>query len=205
MSSNYDRLSLFYDWLAASERPYRERLGGLLELQAGETVLDIGCGTAQGAPRLADANGGKAHVLGLDLSPGMLARARKNIGARGETAVSLLRAQALALPLAGGSCEAAILSFTLELFTLDHQKKLLAEIRRVLRPGGRLALLALSTHCRTAASEIYWSLHELAPSVFDCRPIAAAPLLSAAGFTLRRQEEESLWGLPLAILLAAAN
>jgi hypothetical protein len=72
-----------------------------------------------------------------------------------------------------------------------------------LKENGRLVLVTLSAHKQTLASDIYWSLHELFPAAIDCRPIHAAPLLAAAGFTLRQQAYGSMFGLPLAVMQAS--
>jgi demethylmenaquinone methyltransferase/2-methoxy-6-polyprenyl-1,4-benzoquinol methylase len=195
-AANYDRLSPWYDWLTAVERPYRALALDLLAVRPGETVLEIGCGTGQALAELARAAGSGGLAVGLDLSGGMLAQARKRFAPE-ETAVSLLRGNALTLPLSSASCDAVFLSFTLELLDLDQQHRLLAEVRRVLQENGRLALLSLSNHVLTPVSRLYWSLHELVPAVIDCRPLLVAPLLAAAGFTVTREEQHTLFGLPL--------
>lgn len=200
--SIYDRLGPYYDLLTASERPYRRLAADLLELQAGETLLEIGCGTGQSLLELAQHADGAARLVGLDLSRSMLVAAQHNLRQAEETAVALLRGNGLALPLSTGCCDAAFLSFTLELFDLHEQHRLLGELRRVLKEDGRLALVTLSTHVETPVSSLYWSLHELFPGVVDCRPIDAPALLAAAGFSITRLEQRSLFGLPLAILLA---
>ncbi len=204
MSATYDRLSSSYDWLTVSERPFRREALDLLAAGPGETVFEIGCGTAQSVCELAAAVGSDGQAIGLDLSAGMLRQARRNVAKCGGTAVALLRGNGLGLPLVANSCDAVFLSFTLELFDLQDQHQLLAEVRRVVRPGGRLAVITLSTHARTAVSAAYWSLHDLFPALVDCRPIAAAPLLSAAGFQILQEERRSLFRLPLTIILATA-
>jgi ubiquinone/menaquinone biosynthesis C-methylase UbiE len=195
-AANYDRLSPWYDRLTAVERPYRARALRMLAAQPGENVLEIGCGTGQALAELAQAAGSEGRAIGLDLSSGMLAQAQRRFTGA-PAAVSLLHGNALALPLCAGSCDAVFLSFTLELLDLERQHQLLREVRRVLRENGRLALLSLSNHVLTPVSRLYWSLHELAPAVIDCRPLLVAPLLAAAGFTITRQEQDTLFGLPL--------
>lgn len=205
MSSLYDRLSPFYDWLTLSERPLRREALHLLAIRPGETTVEIGCGTAQSVCELAETAGDDGQAIGLDLSAGMLHEAQRNAAKCASTAVSLLRGDGLALPLCADSSDAVLLSFTLELFDLPEQHQLLGEVRRVLRRDGRLALITLSTHAKTAVSAAYWSLHELFPEIVDCRPIAAAPLLTAARFQVIQEERRSLFGLPVTIILAAVD
>ena len=61
----YDRISSIYDWLIISERPYRDRALELLDVQPGETVLDIGCSTGLGTLFLAQ---NCKSVCGIDIS-----------------------------------------------------------------------------------------------------------------------------------------
>ena len=203
--SSYDRLSSFYDLLTVSERPYRRQALELLNVKANETLLEIGCGTGHSLLQAATAMGSEGRLIGLDLSAGMLKQAHGNLKESQSTAVSFIRGDGLQLPLAANCCDALFLSFTLELFDIQDQHRLLGESRRVLKENGRLALIALSAHEQTAASSLYWSLHELFPDVVDCRPISAAPLLAAAGFSIIHQENQRMFGLPLTILLVTTN
>lgn len=196
----YDRISPIYDWMTVSERQYSRQALALLDVQPDETLLEIGCGTGQALKQQAPQMGSEGRLIGLDLSAGMLRQAQGNLN---DTAVSLLRGSGLKLPLAANCCDAIFLSFTLELFDLEEQHQLLAEIRRVLGENGRLALVTLSTHEQTTPSSIYWSLHEAFPGVVDCRPVAVPPLLAAAGFSITQQDNRLMFGLPLSILLAA--
>jgi ubiquinone/menaquinone biosynthesis C-methylase UbiE len=196
----YDRISSIYDWLILSERPYRERALQMLAAQPGERFLEIGCGTGQTLLELAAAVGETGHVLGIDLSPGMLKQSQKKLG--GYAPISLLLGSGLELPLEAASCDALFLSFTLELFDLEDQHSLLAGARRVLKESGRLGLVTLSTHRQTIPLSIYYSLHEAFPQIIDCRPIDPVPLLAAAGFTVTFREDDAMFGLPLSILLA---
>lgn len=92
----------------------------------GPTVVDLGCGNAPLA-RMLDA----AHVVGVDRSAGELALARAQ-----EAPAHLLRAEASALPLTAESADAVVISMALML--LRPLEAVLVELRRVLRPGGRV-------------------------------------------------------------------
>jgi ubiquinone/menaquinone biosynthesis C-methylase UbiE len=200
--SIYDRLSSVYSWLTISERPYRERALELLDVQPGERILEIGCGTGQALFELAAVVGETGSVMGLDLSPGMLQQSRRKLGESPGSIVSLLRGSGVELPLAADCCDALFMSFTLELFDLEEQHQVLDEARRVLRENGRLALVTLSTYQQTLPMSLYYSLHEIFPRIIDCRPIDPAPLLAAAGFLIIKQENRAMLGLPLSIIVA---
>lgn len=96
-----------------------------LQLQAGEQVLDLGCGNGQLTERLA---GMGARVRGADASPAMVKAAR----ARG---LQVEEAKAEELPYAGGSFDAVFSNAALH--WVQGQDAMLAQVYRVLRPGGR--------------------------------------------------------------------
>ncbi|MBA2698171.1 MAG: methyltransferase domain-containing protein, partial [Nocardioidaceae bacterium] len=82
----YAQAARFYDVLSLERPVYRPgRLLGveLLGLRAGDTVLDVGCGTGLNLPLLRAAVGEQGTVVGLDLSPQMLSRARRRVRVAG--------------------------------------------------------------------------------------------------------------------------
>ena len=102
--------------------------GGVLEwlaVRAGEEILDIGCGDGQLTLRLVEAG---ARVRGVDASPAMVAAAR----GRG---LVVDEAKAEALPFADASFDAVFSNAALH--WVREQDAMMAEVRRVLRPGGR--------------------------------------------------------------------
>jgi SAM-dependent methyltransferase len=112
---------------------------------AQQPVLDMGCGTGRHTLALADAG---AQVTALDQSPEMLARARAKLA---EHDVRwLLRTLPDPLPFAGGTFALAVLGLVVE--HVADVTSLLAEVARVLRPGGRCLLSALHPE-RTAGGQ----------------------------------------------------
>jgi arsenite methyltransferase len=106
-----------------------------LDLVGGETVLDLACGQGTHTRRLADAVGPEGLVVGADLSPPMLDRAARAVQA---TNTVLVRADAMDLPLRDDTLDAVSCSLCLHL--VPDLDTALAQIARVLRPGGRLAV-----------------------------------------------------------------
>jgi ubiquinone/menaquinone biosynthesis C-methylase UbiE len=204
----YDRLSRVYDLLAdRSEHASREAGLALLAVASGEAVLEIGCGTGHALVDLARAVGPDGHVVGVDLSPGMLAVARRRVaGAEVGDRVALDLGDARALPYADGAFAAVFLSFTLELFEPPDLGRVLAEIRRVLRPGGRLGVVSLDGAGSPGTMvELYRWLHRHFPHFIDCQPIHVRGHLTAAGFAVSAARELSIWGLPVVAAVAEAE
>jgi len=102
-------------------------------------VIDLGCGTAQLTDDLAR-RFPAAAVAGVDLSQDMLREARRRLGAQ---APALLRGNVYALPLADGGVD--LLTSTISYHWYLEPARALAEIRRVLRPGGRFVLATMAT------------------------------------------------------------
>jgi len=200
----YDRLSRWYDILAGNWEQ-KPRLAGLqlLAVLPGETVLEIGSGTGQSLPILAQAAGVDGRVLGLDLSPGMLATASARLGRTALTGrVKLSCGDAACLPFASETCDALFTSFTLELFDTPEIPLVLQECRRVLRPGGRLCVISLSKAGPSQKMvELYEWSHARFPALVDCRPIFARQSLEDAGFVIAAARQMELWGLPVEIVV----
>lgn len=102
-------------------------------IRPGQAVLDVACGTGALALAAAATVGPAGAVTGLDANPGMLAVARAKAAA-----VDWVEGRAEALPFADGRFDAVVSQFGLMFF--EDRRKALAEIVRVLRPGGRMAV-----------------------------------------------------------------
>ena len=105
-------------------------------IQPGETVLDVGCGSGLDALIAAQLVGPTGCVIGFDMVPEMIQKARTNVEAQGAKQVLVFRGLAEDLPLADGLCDVVISNGVINL--LPHKTRLLSEIHRVLKPGGRL-------------------------------------------------------------------
>jgi len=113
--------------------PYYKSMAAVSEAPPGSTVVDCPCGAGP-AFRALDPRADLRYVA-VDLSPSMLARARRSAAARG-VAVEFLAADAAALPLPDGAASTLLSFWGLHCF--EHPRTAVAEAARVLEPRGRL-------------------------------------------------------------------
>jgi arsenite methyltransferase len=108
------------------------------ELREGETVLDLGSGGGIDVLLSATRVGPTGYVYGLDMTPEMLALARRNAIDAGASNVEFLEGQIEHIPLADGSVDVIISNCVINLS--PDKPAVCAEMYRVLRPGGRLGI-----------------------------------------------------------------
>jgi ubiquinone/menaquinone biosynthesis C-methylase UbiE len=163
-------------------RPWVDLLLDGVGLKAGDHVLDVACGTGVVGRAAYDRLGGAGRVVGVDLSPLMLAQARVVA-----PHLEWREGSALALPLLDGE-QFDVLTCQQGLQFFQDRAKAAAEMRRALAPGGRLAL---ATWRPIAESPLIAELQAVAErrvgEIQDTRhgfgaAAAIAELLSAAGF-----------------------
>ncbi len=111
-------------------------------LKAGEAVLDVGCGTGDLTLRAARRVGAEGRAVGIDASPNMVKIARRKAAKKGRD-VDFRVAPIEDLPFADGEFDAALSSFMIHHLPDDLKLRGLAEVRRVLKPGGRLVVVDL--------------------------------------------------------------
>jgi ubiquinone/menaquinone biosynthesis C-methylase UbiE len=123
--------------LLGRERAFRERLAQLARLGPGESVLDIGCGTGSLAIVAKGRVGPAGSVQGIDASPELIARARKKAIKAGVD-VSFTQGVVEALPFSAERFDVVMSTLMLHHLPAAARERCLREVRRVLKPDGRL-------------------------------------------------------------------
>jgi demethylmenaquinone methyltransferase / 2-methoxy-6-polyprenyl-1,4-benzoquinol methylase len=170
---------------------WRRRSARQLAARTGETVLDLCCGTGDQALAIAQSG---ARVVAADFCLPMLALAQRKPAPGKRRRLELATADALVLPFADDTFDAASVSFGLR--NVADLDRALAELARVLKPGGRLAVLEFALPERTPVRQLYlfYFLHILprvgrllSPrgSAYSYLPASVVEFPQRQGFTAR--------------------
>lgn len=135
--ATYRRIAPFYDFLDGSfERRRYAPIRGTMFAGLTGRILDAGIGTGCNIPYYPP----DADVIGIDLSEAMLARARRRRDAHGRD-VPMAAMSVLGTGFADASFDAVVASFVFCVLRPDQQQPALAELGRIVRPGGEIRLL----------------------------------------------------------------
>ena len=167
----FDAIAARYDLLnhvlsAGIDRRWRRRAIQSLQLTGHERVLDLCTGTADLAIAAARAQPGAARVVGIDFAGAMLGVGRKKIERdQGlHHRVTLVRGDATRIPLTDRSVDAVTIAFGIR--NVDQVAAACREMRRVLRRGGRLAILEFAVPTVPGLSRLYLGyLHHVLPRI----------------------------------------
>src|SRR3989344_1944248 len=187
----YSRLSYIYGIFESFfEKKLRKRSLDLLEVNKGDLVLEIGFGTGYNLIELAKLVGDNGKVYGIDLTPEMIEISERrlnknNLGKR----VKLVRGSALKLPFSKNSFNIVYISNVLELFSDKDIKKVLKEIKRVLKINGKVCVIdvAKTGYENSKSLKLYLWFNKKFPS-YTSSPIDAEKYLKNSRFKIIKKE-----------------
>lgn len=190
-STDYEQIASTYDSryernsYAGVERALLEFVGD----QPRAAILEVGCGTGHWLAQLQERG---IRTTGLDLSPGMLANARRRL-----PSVSLIQGTASQLPWRSGTFDRLFCINAIHHF--PHKRMFLTEARRILRPGGQIMIIGLDPH----SARDRWFVYDYFPEsllIDRQRYPASASLrrwMSEAGFRDCNTQEVEHWNYRL--------
>jgi ubiquinone/menaquinone biosynthesis C-methylase UbiE len=174
-ATRYDLLVPLY--MLGRQQAFRQKLLRLVGLQSGESVLDVGCGTGSLAIVAKKRVGKTGTVYGIDESPEMLARAERK-ARKASVELVLQRAPAQALPFPGARFDVVLSTVMLHHLPRKARRQCAAEMRRVLKPGGRVLVVDFASTAREQRGLLtHFHRHG------HVSPLEIVELLSAAGLT----------------------
>jgi demethylmenaquinone methyltransferase/2-methoxy-6-polyprenyl-1,4-benzoquinol methylase len=166
----FDVIAARYDFLnhllsAGVDRYWRRRAIASLGLKGGERVLDLCTGTADVALTAASVSPPPSRVLGVDFSGAMLQVGMGKVrAARRGNRVELIRGDATRIPLADASVDAVTIAFGIR--NVENVEAACEEMRRVVRPGGRLAILEFAVPTLPGIRTLYlWYFRHVLPII----------------------------------------
>ncbi len=201
----YDKISKFYDYTEGIfEKKYINMALRYLNIKEGDGALEIGFGTGNALIKIAELVGISGIVHGIDISPKMMERTKRKINKRLLSERIILNCgDAAKLPYPENKFDVVFLSFTLELFDTPEIPIILNEIKRVLKPDGRLGVISLSKdNGRSLFLRLYEWAHKKYPKYIDCRPIFVVHFLENAGFKINYKKKAKIFFAPLEIAIS---
>ena len=166
----FDAIAGRYDVLnhllsAGIDKRWRRRAIASLQLSGSERVLDLCTGTADLAIAALRAQPAAARVVGVDFAGAMLQIGHGKLTRDGLTdRIALVRGDATRIPLADASVDAVTIGFGIR--NVEQTAAACAEMRRVLRPDGRLAILEFAVPTMPGVSTLYlWYLNRVLPLI----------------------------------------
>ncbi|MNS40643.1 Ubiquinone/menaquinone biosynthesis C-methyltransferase UbiE [compost metagenome] len=130
----------FNRWIGGKGRAFRAFAADLVEVGSGMSVLDLGSGTGTWAMELKRRVGESGHVAGVDLSEALVAGARRK-AKRAGLPIDFQVASVERLPFADASMDLIVSSLVMHHLAPDVLARAVSEIRRVVKPGGRVVIL----------------------------------------------------------------
>lgn len=200
----YDKLSRVYDlWSTLTESRARARAIELAGIKNGQAILEVAVGTGHAFQEIVKKNPTGMNT-GIDLSKGMLAKAKKRLAKLSGAKYTLSQGTAFELPSASGSVDLLMNNYMFDLIAYDDMDKVLAEFRRVLKNGGKLVLVNM-TEGESIWTRVYDLIYRVYPkAIGGCRGVKLSEKLKEQGFTVERREYYHQLLFPSEVIVAYA-
>ncbi len=201
----YRTIAPSYDlWAWLTESKARDRCLELAAVRNGEDVLEVAVGTGLAFEKILQANPSGRNE-GIDLTDAMLVRADKRAARSGTDNYRLRIGDAYDLDFPENSFDVLVNNYMFDLLPQRDFPAVLAEFKRVLRPGGRLAMVNM-TRGERWYNGIWERIYRINPALLGgCRGVFLLPELEACGFRQVHREYVSQLTFPSEVVYAVAN
>lgn len=198
----YNRLAAVYDiWARLTESKALRRSLELADIEDGQRILEVAVGTGLAFREIVNRNPHGRNV-GIDISEGMLEKARQRLRTAGDVSYELSVASTFDIKEADKPFDMIMSSYMFDLLDEDDWSQALKEFYRVLSVRGILLLVNMTIGERPG-SGIYQGIFRLSPSLMGgCRGVRLSGAVENAGFTIKVREyvQQSLF--PSEVILA---
>ncbi len=198
----YDSVSKIYDiWGRLTESRARNRALELAEIKNGQKILEVAVGTGLAFYKIVKRNPDGINI-GIDLSAGMLKKARKRLSPLTGANYKLKKASAFHLQGNDEQFDVLINNYMFDLIPFDQMDAVLAEFKRVLKKEGKLVLVNM-TSGEKFGSGIFDFLYRVSPRLMGgCRGIKLSDKLKEHGFNIKVREYHQQCLFPSEVILA---
>ncbi|NRB38589.1 MAG: methyltransferase domain-containing protein [Pseudomonadales bacterium] len=199
----YNKIAPLYDiWGMLTESRARRRAIELADIQGGENILEVAAGTGLAFYELVKRNPTGSNS-GIDLSPGMLAKAKKRLASLPDTTYTLGLGDAFKLEQESESIDILVNNYMFDLIPHKDMDKILSEFKRVLKKDGKLVLVNM-TKGESFGSSLYDFIYTLSPKTMGgCRGVALSNKLQHGGFQVKKREYYQQLLFPSEVILAS--
>ena len=200
----YRKIAPSYDlWAWLTESKARDRCLELADIQNGEEVLEVAVGTGLAFERILKANPSGRNE-GLDLTEAMLIRADRKAAKSGSNNYRLRIGDAYDLDFPDNSFDVLINNYMFDLLPQQDFLTVLEEFNRVLRPGGRLAMVNMTKGERWY-NGLWERIYRINPALLGgCRGVSLLPQIEECGFRQTKREYMSQLTFPSEIVCGVA-
>ncbi len=198
----YDKIAPIYDiWGKLTESHARNRAIELAEIKDGQTILEIAVGTGLAFYEIVKRNPNGTNI-GIDLSQGMLEKAKKRVSQLTEATYSLDVGTAFDLSVENESIDTLVNNYMFDLIPFEDMSTILTEFKRVLKEGAKLILVNM-TEGERFGSKLYDFIYNISPKTMGgCRGVKLADKLQQHGFKVESREYFQQMLFPSEVILA---
>lgn len=198
----YDKIAPIYDiWGKLTESRARNRAIELAEIKNGQNILEVAVGTGLAFYEIVKRNPNGTN-LGIDLSPGMLGKAKKRLSKLSEVNYSLNEGTAFNLNVEDESMDTLVNNYMFDLIPFEDMNKILVEFKRVLKKNGKLILVNM-TQGERFGSKLYDFIYNISPKTMGgCRGVKLTESLQQQGFKIKVREYYQQMLFPSEVILA---
>jgi len=202
IGSVYDKIAPIYDiWGKLTESHARNRAIELAEIKDGQSILEVAVGTGLAFYQIVKRNP-NGNNRGIDLSEGMLAKAKKRLSKISKAHYSLDLGTAFELEIKNESTDILINNYMFDLIQFGDMDKILEEFKRVLKKDGKLILVNM-TEGERFGSKIYDFVYNISPKTMGgCRGVKLSKRLQEHGFKIEKREYYQQMLFPSEVILA---
>lgn len=189
----------FWGWLTESKAAQNVLV--LANIKNGNAILDVACGTGEMLAKIVKLNPDRKNV-GVDLSPDMLAKARKKLSKINKGKFELHEGNTLNLDFPENSFDIIVNNYMVDLLPIETFDRIATEFYRVLKPEGKIVMSTFSFGTKRIHRFWYWIAKRFPKLLTGCRPVSFKNYLMKTGFEIEKYIEISQNTFPSQIIKA---